>query len=162
MASLATFVNRFVGVRALEGVQPVVWPREESPRLRPVANEDVYFFVKSIDNSGVIRAVDPAARRACSRSVVTGFCAALLIIAGLVPAAYNTMAGFTLQHLREQQQSLKQQQAVLNLREAKLLSPARLEKLAASLKMVDPEPQQIQQLTAAPPANTEARLSLPR
>lgn len=161
MASLATFVNRFVGVRALEGVQPTVWPRADSPRLRPLANEDVYFFVKRIDNSGVIRAVDPAARRACSRSAVTGFVAAMLVIAGLVPAAYNTMAGFTLEHLQRQQQTLKQKEAVLNLREAELLSPARLEKLAASLQMVDPQPQQVQQLTAAPAANTEARIQLP-
>jgi cell division protein FtsL len=161
MASLATFVNRFVGVRALEGIEPAVWTRTESPRLRPMANEDVYFFVKRIDNSGVIRAVDPAARQACSRSAATGFIAAILVIAGLVPAAYNTMAGFTLEHLRHQQQTLKQQEAVLNLKEAELVSPARLEKLAASLKMVDPAPPQIQQLDAVPPANNEARNRLP-
>jgi hypothetical protein len=161
MASLATFVNRFVGVRALEGIEPAVWTRTESPRLRPIANEDVYFFVKRIDNSGVIRAVDPAARRACSRSVATGFIAAILVIAGLVPAAYNTMAGFTLEHLRHEQQTLKQQEAVLNLKEAQLLSPARLEKLAASLNMVDPAPPQVQQLDGVPPANSEARNQLP-
>ncbi|MGH9583206.1 MAG: hypothetical protein ACRD4O_09750, partial [Bryobacteraceae bacterium] len=112
-------------------------------------------------NSGVIRAVDPAARRACSRSAATGFIAAMLVIAGLVPAAYNTMAGFTLEHLQHQQQTLKQQEAVLNLREARLLSPARLDKLAASLKMVDPAPQQVEQLPGVPPANSEARISLP-
>jgi hypothetical protein len=161
MASLATFVHRFVGVRALEGVEPAVWTRTESPRLRPVANEDVYFFVKRIDNSGVIRAVDPAARRACSRSAATGFIAAMLVIAGLVPAAYNTMSGFTLERLRHQQQVLRQQEAVLDLQEAQLLSPARLEKLAASLKMVDPTPPQVQQLEGAAPASAEARMNLP-
>src|SRR5579875_3815997 len=128
MATWASLVDRFVGVRALEldRVEPVVWPRTDSPKLRPLANEDVYFFVKRIDNSGVIRAVDPAARRACSRSAVTGFIAAMLVIAGLVPAAYNTMAGFTLEHLQQKQQTLRQQEAVLNLSEAELLSPARL------------------------------------
>ena len=64
MASLATFVNRFVGVGELADAPPAVWTRTESPRLRPLANEDVYLFVKRIDNSTVVRAIDPAARTA--------------------------------------------------------------------------------------------------
>jgi cell division protein FtsL len=159
MASLATFVNRFVGIRELAEAPPAVWTRTESPRLRPIANEDVYLFVKRIDNSSVVRAVDPAARRARSRSVATGFIAAMLIIAGLVPAAYNTMAGFTLQHLQQEQEKLKQQNALLDLEEAKLLSYDRLEKLSDSLKMVDPVPQQIQYLEGK--SKVEARNTLP-
>ena len=159
MASLATFVNRFVGIRELADAPPAVWTRVESPRLRPIANEDVYLFVKRIDNSSVVRAVDPAARRARSRSVATGFIAAMLIIAGLVPAAYNTMAGFTLQNLRQEQDKLKQQRAQLDLEEAKLLNFDRLEKLSKSLKMVDPVPQQVQYLEGK--SKAEARNTLP-
>src|SRR5881227_2854584 len=140
MATLATFVNRFVGVRELAAAPPAVWTRTESPRLRPIANEDVYLFVKRIDNSTVIRAADPAARRARSRTVATGFIAALLIISGLVPAAYNTMAGFTINDLRQEQDRLKQQEAQLEMSEAKLLNYARLEQLAKTLKMVEPVP----------------------
>ncbi len=146
MASLATFVNRFVGVRAFEDVAPASWARTESPRLRPIANEDVYLFVKRIDNSGVVRAADPIARQVRSRSVATAFIAAMLVIAGLVPAAYNTMAGFTLQNLRQEQAKLKQEQATLDLQEAELLSPTHLEQIAKSLKMVDPAPQAVQYL----------------
>ena len=62
MATLATFVNRFVGARELAEVSPAVWTRTESPRLRPIANEDVYLFVKRIDNTAVARAADPAAQ----------------------------------------------------------------------------------------------------
>lgn len=160
MASLATFVNRFVGVRTLEDVPAAVWTRTEVPRLRPIANEDVYLFVKRIDNSGVVRAADPVARRARSRSVATGFVAAMLVIAGLVPAAYNTMAGFTLQNLREEQDKLKQEQAVLDLQEAQLLSPARLEQLAKSLQMVEPVPQAVQYLDSKS-KTSEARNDLP-
>jgi len=159
MASLATFVNRFVGVRALEEIAPAVWTRTESPRLRPIANEDVYLFVKRIDNGGVVRATDPAARRARSRSVATGFIAAMLVIAGLVPAAYNTMAGFSLQNLRMEQERLKQQQSRLDLKEAEMLSPIHLEQLAKSLKMVEPTPQAVQYLDGKP--KTEARIDLP-
>ena len=146
MATLATFVNRFVGVRELAEVPPAVWTRTESPRLRPIANEDVYLFVKRIDNTGVVRAADPAARIARSRSMITGFIAALVIIVGLVPAAYNTTAGFTLEHLRGEQQALRQQKAKLDAAEARLVSLDRLEQLAQKLKMSEPEPQQVQTL----------------
>ena len=159
MASLATFVNRFVGARELAAAPPAVWTRTEAPRLRPIANEDVYLFVKRIDNSMVVRAVDPAARRARSRTVATGFIAAMLVIAGLVPAAYNTIAGFTLQSLTQEQEKLKQQVAQLDLEQAKLLSYDRLKELAQSLRMVDPAPQQVQYLEGK--STAEARNSLP-
>jgi hypothetical protein len=159
MATLATFVNRFVGVRELTDAPPAVWTRTESPRLRPIANEDVYLFVKRIDNSTVVRAADPVARRARSRTVATGFIAALLVIAGLVPAAYNTMAGFTVQDLQAEQVRLKQQEAQLDLAEAKLLNYDRLEKLANSLKMVEPSPTQVHILEGK--NKTEARNSIP-
>jgi hypothetical protein len=160
MASLATIVNRFVGVRTLEGVPAAVWTRTEAPRLRPIANEDVYLFVKRIDNSAVIRAADPAARQARSRSVATGFLAAMLVIAGLAPAAYNTMAGFQLQNLRKEQDVLKQEQAKLDLQEAELLSPARLDQLAKSLKLVEPVPQAVQYLDGKG-KNADARVQMP-
>ena len=82
-----------------------VRPRTESCRLRPLANEDVYLFVKRIDNTAVVRAVDPAARRASFRAVATGFALAMFVIAGLFPAAYNTMEGYHIQQLRQEQAS---------------------------------------------------------
>jgi hypothetical protein len=160
MASFATFVNRFVGVGELADAPPAVWTRAESPRLRPIANEDVYLFVKSIDNSTVERAVDPAARRARSHTALVSFAAAILVIAGLVPVAYNTLAGFTVQNLRADQEKLKQERTMLDATEAGLLSYDRLEKLAVSLKMVDPVPQQVEFLDGkAKPV--EARNELP-
>jgi cell division protein FtsL len=159
MASFATIVNRFVGVGELADVRPAVWTRAEGCRLRPIANEDVYFFVKRIDNSAVVRAADPAARRARNRTVMTGLVAAMLVIAGLVPTAYNTMAGFNLQNLRQEQAKLKQQSALLDLEQAKLLSPERLEKLAKSLKMSEPVPQQVHFLDGK--NKTEAKNVLP-
>lgn len=160
MASFATFVNRFVGVSDLADAPPAVWTRTESPRLRPIANEDVYLFVKRIDNSTVVRAVDPAARRARGHTVVAGFIAAVLVIAGLVPVAYNTLAGFTIENLRQEQEKLKQERTAVEASEADLLSYSRLEKLAASLNMVDPAPQQVQFLDGKS-KSTEARNNLP-
>ena len=159
MASLATFVNRFVGVRALDEAAPAVWIRTEAPRLRPIANEDVYLFVKRIDNSGVMKAEDPVARRARSQSVATGFVAAMLVIAGLVPGAYNTIAGFTVHSLQQEQNQLKQEAAMLDLQEAELLSPSHLQQLARTLKLIEPTPQAMQYLEGK--AKTEARMTLP-
>ncbi len=160
MATLATFVNRFVGVRELADVSPAVWTRTESPRLRPIANEDVYLFVKRIDNTAVVRAADPAAGLARSRSMMTGFVAAMLVIAGLVPTAYNTTAGFTVQQLRGEQAQLQQQMTKLNASEAKLVSLDRLQQLAKVLKMSQPAPQQVETLDSKP-VKTEARNALP-
>jgi hypothetical protein len=160
MATLATFVNRFVGVRELADISPTVWTRTEAPRLRPIANEDVYLFVKRIDNTAVVRAADPAASLARSRSMMTGFVAAMLVIAGLVPTAYNTTAGFTVQQLRGEQVQLQQQMAKLNAAEAKLVSLDRLQQLAKTLKMSQPTPQQVETLDAKS-AKAEARNTLP-
>ncbi len=161
MATLATFVNRFVGVREFADVSTAIWTRTESPRLRPIANEDVYLFVKRIDNTAVVREADPAARTARSRSMMTGFIAAMLVIAGLVPTAYNTTAGFTLQHLRQEQSQLRQQMSKLDASEGELVSLDRLQRLAKTLKMSDPEPQQVQTLDGKSFTKTVASNTLP-
>ena len=161
MATLGTFVNRFVGVRDLADAPPAVWTRTETTRLRPLANEDVYLFVKRIDNGAVVRVIDPAARRARSNTMATGFLAAMLVIAGLVPTAYNIMSGFTLQHLRADQARLQEDRARLDSTEANLLSDDHLRALAKSLKMAEPLPQQVQTLEGASRANTLASAALP-
>ena len=161
MATLATFVNRFVGVREFADVSTAIWTRTESPRLRPIANEDVYLFVKRIDNTAVVREADPAAGTARSRSMMTGFIAAMLVIAGLVPTAYNTTAGFTLQHLRQEQSQLRQQMSKLDASEGELVSLDRLQRLAKTLKMSDPEPQQVQTLDGKSFTKTVASNTLP-
>ena len=152
MASLATIVRGFVGVREdIDLMNVAVRPRTESWRLRPLANEDVYLYVKRIDNTAVVRAVDPAARRASFRAVATGF--------AVVMFAYNTMEGYHIQQLQQEQAQLKQERATLNVAEAQLLSQDNLNKLAARLKLVDPAPQQVQFLDGT--LGHEARNRMP-
>ena len=160
MASLATIVRGFVGVREeIELMNVSVRPRTESYRLRPLANEDVYFFVKRIDNTAVVRAADPAARRKSLGAVATGFTMALLVVAGLFPAAYNTTEGYHIQQLHQEQDRLKQERASLDYQQAKLLSQENLNHLATKLKMVDPTPQQVQFLEGS--TRHEARNIMP-
>jgi hypothetical protein len=163
MSTLATFVNRFVGVKDLAEAPSAVWTRTDVPRLRPLANEDVYLFVKRIDNSSVIRANDPVAQAARGKSMATGFAAAVLIIAGLVPTAYNITAGFTLQQLRQEQVQLERRRAILETEEAQLVNPERMRQLAKTLNMHEPQPRQVQTLSGMTKVDSpaEARITLP-
>ena len=135
MASLATIVRGFVGVREdIDLMNVAVRPRTESCRLRPLANEDVYLFVKRIDNTAVVRAVDPAARRTpVFARWRPAFAVAMFVIAGLFPAAYNTMEGYHIQQLRQEQAQAEAGTRLLELwRKRNCLSPDNLNKLAAT------------------------------
>ena len=160
MASLATIVRGFVGVREDVGLMDVAArPRSDWNRLRPLANEDVYLFVKRIDNTAVVRAADPVARRSSVGAAALGLLMTLIVIAGSIPAAYNTMEGYRIQRLQQEQGQLKQQQATLAYQKAQLLSQENLNHLADRLKMVDPAPQQVQFLEGD--VRHEARNYLP-
>lgn len=95
--------------------------------------------------------------------MATGFAAAVLIIAGLVPTAYNVTAGFTLQQLRQEQVELSRQRAILETQEADLVNPDRLRQLAKTLKMSEPEPEQVQTLSGMGRTDSpaEARMLMP-
>lgn len=141
MATLATALdklfetqnNRAGAARRMEASEPV----------RAFANEDIFFHVKRIDNSRVVRAADPQARQACWKMVGSVVAAAVLLIAVLLPGAYSLLAGFQVQALRAEAHRLVNEQASLELREAQLLSPARMEELARDQQFVDPPSQKV-------------------
>ena len=141
MATLATALdklfetqnNRAGTARRMEASEPV----------RAFANEDIFFHVKRIDNSRVVRAADPQARQACWKMVGSVVAAAVLLIAVLLPGAYSLLAGFQVQALRAEAHRLVNEQASLELREAQLLSPARMEELARDQQFVDPPSQKV-------------------
>jgi len=111
--------------------------------LRAFANEEIYFFVKRIDNSRVVRQADPKAGGVCWKMIGSVGIAAMLLIGVLLPSAYGLLAGYQIQSLREEAKRLSGQQASLELQEAKLLSPARMEELARMQQFIDPEPQKV-------------------
>jgi uncharacterized protein HemX len=102
------------------------------------ANEDVYFYVKRIDNSRVVREADPQARGTCWKLIGTVGLAVVLLILVLLPSAYGLLAGYQIQTLRQDAQHLATEQASLELQEARLLSPARMEELARIQQFIDP------------------------
>ncbi|HEX5431967.1 MAG TPA: hypothetical protein VFW83_08380 [Bryobacteraceae bacterium] len=116
---------------------------ETSARVRAFANEDILFYVKRIDNSRVVRAADPAGRRRCWKLAGVGLGAAILLICVLLPSAYGILAGYQIQTLKTEGQRLSAEQASLEIQEAGLLSPARIEQLANEQQFADPAPESV-------------------
>jgi cell division protein FtsL len=145
MATLANFYHR-VFDRAAEGAAQPRAPRtgnDASTRVRAFANEDIYFYVKRIDNSDVVREADPQARGTCWKLIGSVVAAVVLLIGVLLPSAYSLLAGYKIQALQQEQQRLGTEQASLELEEATLVSPARMEQLARDQQFIDPPSQKV-------------------
>jgi hypothetical protein len=146
MATLANIYHRFFdpGYEATrESSAPRAASASVSTRVRPFANEDIYFYIKRIDNTDVVREADPQARGACWKLIGSVVAAAVLLIGVLLPSAYSLLAGYQIQALRQEQQRLATEQASLELQEAQLISPARMEELAREQQFIDPPSQKV-------------------
>jgi hypothetical protein len=145
MATLATILDRFVAAKSFEPSAPRARVLEEVDpfEVPPFPNEDVFLYVKRIDNSQVLRESDPAARKVCWRLIGSSFAIAVVVIGLLLPTLYGLIAGYRMEALRQERQRLDLDRASLELAEAKLLSPARLEELAKMQQFIDPAPQKV-------------------
>jgi hypothetical protein len=145
MATLATIMDRFTTANGAKGDSSRTRVMEnEDPFVVPqFPNEDVYLYIKHIDNSRVLREVDPAARKVCWRLIGSSFAFAVLVIGLLLPSLNQLMAGYRMEALRQERQRLELDRASLELAETKLLSPARLEELARMQRFVDPAPEAV-------------------
>jgi hypothetical protein len=118
-------------------------------RLRPIPNEEIYFYKKVIDNSRVMRQADPRGRARCWRWIATTAAGTLLLAALLWPGVYGMAAGYQIESLKVEQQRLLAERSALEAEEASLLSPEKLEELARQQNFIDPAPTQVVYL---PPA----------
>ena len=121
-----------------------------SYRLPPIPNEEIYLYRKPIDNSGVVRQSDPKARARCWRWVATATAVTVLLAGMLWPGAHALLAGYQIESLKATQQTLRAELASLELEEARLLSPEKLDEMAREQQLIDPAPDQIVQLAPAP------------
>jgi len=164
MATLATVLDKLFENGMNKGAA-APHTADAPAAVRPFANEDIFFYVKRIDNSRVVRAADPQAREACWKLIGSVVAAAVLLIAVLLPGAYGLLAGYQIQTLREDAHRLANERASLELQEAELLSPARMEELARTQQFVDPAPQKVVYLDGQQDAqvaqNAEQQEALP-
>jgi len=119
-------------------------------RLRALPNDDIYFYSKKIDNSRVIRQADPEARGECWSAV--GAAAVLLMLGAsiIAPHVASIMAGYKLESLKQERQSLVDQRRDLDVKEAGLLSPERLNNLARARSLSTPGSDQVIHLDSTP------------
>jgi len=90
-----------------------------------------------------VRASDPQARGTCWKLIGSAGIAVVLLIGVLLPSAYGLLAGYQVQSLRRESERLATEEASLELKEAQLLSPARMEVLAREQQFIDPPSQKV-------------------
>lgn len=146
MATLATRLDRF---GAPEDGRRHFLADDDRYGVPAFPNEDVFLYVKRIDNSRVLREEDPAARKIAWRLIGSTFAFAAIVIALLLPSLNRLMAGYKVEALRQERTRLELDRAALELQETKLLSPARLEELARMQRFVDPAPEAVVYLEGA-------------
>lgn len=141
MATLANIIDRFIEPSDIPDAASIAAGEPgDLYQLRQFPNERLHLHVKRIDNSKVVRQIDPDAHGVCWR-MIGGVCVgALLLIGLLLPSAWTLLAGYQMQSLRQEQERLHNELSVLELQEARLLSPERLEQLARIQRFIDPEP----------------------
>ena len=149
MATLPAFLRKTeVAAEAGRGERPVqllrpVRPERDPFLLRALPHEDVFLYSKKIDNSRLVREADPQARGACWSAIGAAFVALALLTSVLAPSVAGTLAGYKLEALRAEERRLLNERQVLQLQEAELLSPSRLEKLAKGQNLVTPASGQV-------------------
>jgi len=136
---------------------PEVFPRTPEPparaprtrterdrfRLRALPHDDVYFYSKRIDNSRLVREENPQARGACWSAIGAACVMLALLTTAFAPTAMTTLAGYKLEALHAEERRLMEERRNLDLQEAELLSPARLDQLARQNNLVTPSSNQL-------------------
>jgi len=129
----------FDGVRAGRAIRAGLSRR--SAATSPMPMENVYFHVKGLDNSKRRRRIDPAEKSALSRYVIGGFVAVVVVLAAFGPRAALRQSGYRIEQLSKQQQSLKEINHQLTMRQAVLSDVRRVTALAEARGLATPPPE---------------------
>jgi hypothetical protein len=127
-----------------------VRPERDPFQLRALPHETVFFYCKRIDNSRLVRQADPKSRGACWRAIGAACVVAVALTTAFAPTVATTIAGYRLEALKLEERRLHEESRVLDLQEAELLSPARLDQLARQNNLVAPSSGQVFHLEGKP------------
>ena len=189
MAALANIYTKVVekGNRTLSGANPAVQKlagsslagsgdaapettrqRSVAPGLailRPFANEDIYFYMKRIDNAGVVRAADPQARRHDWKAIAGAGAVSLGVIGMLLGGAYGLLAGYKIDGLEKDHLKLETERGELQLESQRVMPIEKMNELAHKQFVTDPALQKMVYLDHAmdddPQAPAVASLKAP-
>jgi hypothetical protein len=158
MATLATFFKKSDAIAVAAERRPTTVTQADPFILRALPNDDIYFYSKKIDNSRVVRQADPAARGECWSAV--GAAGVLLMLGGslIAPHAASVLAGYKLESLKIERQTLLNEKRDLEVKEAGLLSPQRLNELARARSLTSPRPDHVIHLDTLSEGRSVARL----
>jgi hypothetical protein len=134
---------------------------EDMFALRGLPNDSIYFYSKRIDNSRIVRQADPNSRGQCWGAV--GAAAVLLMIGAsiIAPHVGSVLAGYKLESLKQERQTLLDQKRDLEVKEAGLLSPERLNELAHVRSLGTPGANQVVHLENTASEGSFARNQIP-
>ena len=124
--------------------------------LRPLPGEDLRLEFKTINNSRLVREPDPKARGACWSAIGATAIALVLLTGVLAPRLANTLAGYKLEALRAENRRLLDERRNLELLEAELTAPQRLQELAQRQNMVVPQSSQVVHLDGQAAGSSDA------
>jgi cell division protein FtsL len=130
---------------------------------RPLPMEDLCFFVKTIDNSRLVRVLDPHSRRDCVKLIV--FVSALCLLAMLYVVPYLALryTGYRIEDLKSEHVSLAETNRSLQVQEAALRDPQRIDAIARTrLGMRPALPEQVAWPDAGRPVRPDDRELLAR
>jgi hypothetical protein len=151
MATMSAFFGRTANVGAESAGRAATRQAKDSGRLRPLPFDNVLFFSKSIDNSRLERAADPKARSACWSAVGAAAVLLVLLTGTLVPTLAGRLEGYRLEALKGEERRLLDERRTLELQEAELLSPDRLQQMAVRQNLVAPQAGQVVHLDGNKP-----------
>ena len=141
MATLATMWKRS-GTMAAVGADSGI--RESDPyALRALPNDGVFFYSKKVDNSRLVRQADPGASDECWSAVGAGALLLMLGVSIVAPHVALVRAGYQLEAAKTERQTLLDQRRELEVREAGLLSPGRLNEIAKERNLTSPMSSQV-------------------
>lgn len=122
--------------------------QEDAYLLRALPHDGIYFYSKKIDNQRLVRQADPNSRGECWSAVGAAGVLLMLGVSIIAPHVGSVLAGYRLEALKTERQSLMNQKRELEVREAGLLSPARLNDLARVHSLGSPASNQVFHLEA--------------
>jgi hypothetical protein len=122
--------------------------------------EDVYFFIKELDNTHIRRQSDPADKAMWARLVGAGLLGLMLVIVTFAPRPLLRHSGYRLETLHQRHQALASIQGQLMVRQEMLSDLRRVAELAGRQGLSQTPPDRFAwQNQTTPPVSREGELA---